>query len=35
MRGQQELQWTETNGDLLWHPTSKVLEHKKEEELAY
>ena len=32
MRGQQELQWTDTNGELLCHPTSKDLEHKEEEE---
>ena len=30
MSGQQELQWTEPNGELLCHPTSKDLEHKEE-----
>ena len=30
MSGQEELQWTEPNGELLCHPTSKDLEHKEE-----
>eukprot|EP00794_Sanderia_malayensis_P020250 gene20250-22233_t len=34
MRRQQELQWTEINGELLCHSTLKDLEHGEEEEVT-